>query len=634
MPMEIKGNMFDAKKRKWKQNTFETLENNHINSLYKPERRIQYNDLESEEDIEEVDILEEIGSNYSENLVVPAFVGTVLTPKSPPPLEEEEKDSESIKTEKIPTSELEQQQTKKKSHQGSSDNTVSIEMDSQLGKWEEPSNLGSFNFSDSSNNMASNLNQMEKESESSDEFPILISNPITNEYSATIEEQPKSVLKQHGKEKQHQTQKVKRSRQRRRKTPKRSSSLQKRRKSPKTTNVAKKKLKAIAALMQPKTKKLPYIVIKTNYMLHSNVLCCSMDDHVLLYTYHSKSKKSDKYKGSDVILFQPDMVIKKTLQPLGRKTKSKQEKKKPFKMSSLALPKAKKPWAVKTYLKHQFREGAALFWRLGYLFVLGGIMNDRYTNSLAALNFMIGQWQDFDIEGDENAPTIVSDPLVTYHPEKDQLFYFGGFSGKSSNQMHVLKFENSAEILPYWEKIDYKVKGSLDDVPRHRGAMGLYSNSSIIMHGGLHYAESPEMNNEQCVLNDLWIYSISKRTWKKIKSKNEGPKRYGHSIAFKDKYIFIYGGLNNQDKPCNDFFCFSLERKRWCTLSFHDDLIPKFVNHHAFFYENHLMLLGGKVPLKSKEKKPTTVINITINTSKLNELFPTSKKKKQKNIWD
>ena len=58
-------------------------------------------------------------------------------------------------------------------------------------------------------------------------------------------------------------------------------------------------------------------------------------------------------------------------------------------------------------------------------------------------------------------------------------------------------------------------------------------------------------------LNDVWKFNFGTREWSEITTVHEPRPRAGHSASmYKDKYMIIYGGIEEITKELNDMHIF------------------------------------------------------------------------------
>jgi len=100
-----------------------------------------------------------------------------------------------------------------------------------------------------------------------------------------------------------------------------------------------------------------------------------------------------------------------------------------------------------------------------------------------------------------------------------------------------------------------------------------------------------------CQSNYVWIFDLVNLEWRKIESKNTpGILRYGHSIAFYQKKIYIFGGRTRYQNIFHypEIEIFDIEEKMWISpiLYTFSTLKPR-RNHASRVIGQHMLIHGG-----------------------------------------
>ena len=134
---------------------------------------------------------------------------------------------------------------------------------------------------------------------------------------------------------------------------------------------------------------------------------------------------------------------------------------------------------------------------------------------------------------------------------------FGGFKfGERTNDMYIFSFKNKT-----WKKIEpagYKVPS-----PRvgHSAAIGYDPQNGDCMYV---FGGKDDDNNK---LNDVWKFNFQSREWTEIVAVHEPRPRSGHSACiYKDRYMIIYGGIEEITKELNDMHIFDCRAEKWMVL--------------------------------------------------------------------
>jgi hypothetical protein len=106
-------------------------------------------------------------------------------------------------------------------------------------------------------------------------------------------------------------------------------------------------------------------------------------------------------------------------------------------------------------------------------------------------------------------------------------------------------------------------------------------NDELFMFGGYYtHRASRFQRAEATVLHDLWTVNMASPTpvWQRLKLAGIPPPiRSGFGFAFKDKRLFLFGGVVDLDGAggktvstfCNDLFVFNMENKRFFPMTLH-----------------------------------------------------------------
>ena len=76
-------------------------------------------------------------------------------------------------------------------------------------------------------------------------------------------------------------------------------------------------------------------------------------------------------------------------------------------------------------------------------------------------------------------------------------------------------------------------------------------------------------NNEK--YNDLWCYSSKTNQWEEMKPQQSATipvERAGpQGVIYKEKYLCIFGGIQEITNELNDFYVFDMQAKAWYSVS-------------------------------------------------------------------
>ena len=189
------------------------------------------------------------------------------------------------------------------------------------------------------------------------------------------------------------------------------------------------------------------------------------------------------------------------------------------------------------------------------------------------------------------------------HLTKIKICLFGGSVGDS----HKLNYTNDVFIYriltKMWKKINIKDK---DSIPKERAAHAAASNNNgqMAIYGG---STTSGGLAEDC----LYIFSLNPKDenegiWTKIKTEGPTPGgRYGHSLTFLNPYFVLFGGNFNPNLS-NEIWIININDTndvcQWIKINYSDDKdnIPVERLYHSSEvcnygkYKNRLIIFGGR----------------------------------------
>uniref|UniRef100_A0A1Q3FDW4 Kelch domain-containing protein 4 n=1 Tax=Culex tarsalis TaxID=7177 RepID=A0A1Q3FDW4_CULTA len=161
-------------------------------------------------------------------------------------------------------------------------------------------------------------------------------------------------------------------------------------------------------------------------------------------------------------------------------------------------------------------------------------------------------------------PTARVNFSVCSHPDKEELFFFGG------------EFFNGQKTEIYGDFFNYNVaknewkalKSSICPAPRsgHQMVSGSTDGGQIWLFGG-EFASPSQLQFYH--YKDLWVYRIAKKQWEKITAANGPSARSGHRMVVTKKKLFVFGGFHDNNtsyRYFNDLYAFSLEDYTWTKI--------------------------------------------------------------------
>ena len=260
--------------------------------------------------------------------------------------------------------------------------------------------------------------------------------------------------------------------------------------------------------------------------------------------------------------------------------------------------------------------------------LFGGSVGDsrklNYTNETFTYNILTKIWKKINIKNKDSIPKERAAHAAASN-EKGQMAIYGGSTttgGLAEDILYLFSLNIKDENEGEWKKI--KTKG---DTPGERYGHSLtYLSPYFVLFGG---------NFNPNLSNDVWIININDNTdyyqWIKINyinDKNNMPiERLYHSSEmcnygkYKNKLI-IFGGRNSKNIPLNDLWCLDIKDNKgeWIKLfpnnnnnedNKNKNILTPRLNHTMLFYDNLLIILGGKS--SSSSPVPIEVFDIESN---------------------
>jgi protein phosphatase len=260
--------------------------------------------------------------------------------------------------------------------------------------------------------------------------------------------------------------------------------------------------------------------------------------------------------------------------------------------------------------------------------LFGGSVGDsrklNYTNETFTYNILTKIWKKINIKNKDSIPKERAAHAAASN-EKGQMAIYGGSTttgGLAEDILYLFSLNIKDENEGEWKKI--KTKG---DTPGERYGHSLtYLNPYFVLFGG---------NFNPHLSNDVWIININDNTdyyqWIKINYINDKDnmpiERLYHSSEmcnygkYKNKLI-IFGGRNSKNIPLNDLWCLDIKDNKgeWIKLfpnnnnnenNKNKNILTPRLNHTMLFYDNLLIILGGKS--SSSSPVPIEVFDIESN---------------------
>ena len=242
--------------------------------------------------------------------------------------------------------------------------------------------------------------------------------------------------------------------------------------------------------------------------------------------------------------------------------------------------------------------------------LFGGSVGDskklNYNNETFTYNILTKIWQKINIKNkDKNSIPKERAAHAAASNDKGQMAIYGGSTnagGLAEDSLYIFSLNPKDESEGEWTKIK-----TIGDTPGERYGHSLtYLNPYFVLFGG---------NFNPNLSNDIWVIDVNNKNdnyqWIKINyinDKNNIPvERLYHSSEvcnfgkYKNKLI-IFGGRDSKNNPLNDLWAFEIKENNgeWTKLLPNNEkednnksLTPR-INHTMLFYENILIILGGR----------------------------------------
>ena len=183
---------------------------------------------------------------------------------------------------------------------------------------------------------------------------------------------------------------------------------------------------------------------------------------------------------------------------------------------------------------------------------------------------------------------------VEFHDETSLVVFWGGNMGLINDFYHASTNKIQSKSSLSWNQVFPSIEPGI--VPKAGFASCSHGHLIYIFGGIQEDLEQDSMNN------DLLEYNTLTNKIRKLASYAELPaKRMGSSIVHVgkgiDSYLLLFGGMNEQYKPMNDFWKFRVKDSRWEKVSLRWGKITARESHTAVYYKQddreYVIIYGG-----------------------------------------
>ena len=186
---------------------------------------------------------------------------------------------------------------------------------------------------------------------------------------------------------------------------------------------------------------------------------------------------------------------------------------------------------------------------------------------------------------------------------KTMIIFGGRHLQRSLSNIYSLDFTTLT-----WTKIE---PNNIPPQARDSHSAVLYKNTDMIIFGG---------NGSTGKLNDLWNFNFNDKKWSKILVEGLVPcARDGHlSSLIYNKYMIIYGGLNEKDEVTNDIYLFDISNKKWIECEIEGVFPQNIDGQSCCLVGDKLYLFGGQGPGDDEYSNDLFTLEFDIDESFVN----------------
>ncbi|XP_056015554.1 tRNA wybutosine-synthesizing protein 4-like [Ostrea edulis] len=151
-------------------------------------------------------------------------------------------------------------------------------------------------------------------------------------------------------------------------------------------------------------------------------------------------------------------------------------------------------------------------------------------------------------------------------------------SGKSSTEedFHGYSGVRIQEVSPSGDVVSPRWRHSAVLIEHH-------GRDLLFLHGG--------RTDKKLALDDSYLLDTESFTWTEIEDKSPG-KRQSHTASVWRGYVIIAGGMDQELRPLNSVYTFSIQTQQYTEIQMQGNLLPRY-SHTAHVISDHLILVGG-----------------------------------------
>lgn len=209
-------------------------------------------------------------------------------------------------------------------------------------------------------------------------------------------------------------------------------------------------------------------------------------------------------------------------------------------------------------------------------------IGNQYYDDVHSFDLRKQKWRKYVTK---RRPINRSGHTTIVDPIGDRIILFGGATTAivGTSFKTLLFFSNIWEFSPKKEEWNYIMCSGGPPTSRCSHSACLINNKMII-YGG------KGLNGE--MIFDMWALDLSSYFWSFIEQKGEIPKKVNSACVYKDEFLVLFGGLNEDNEMDNNIHLFHFGDSKWGKITTESG--PKGRKKHAaVLIGNKMIVFGG-----------------------------------------